>query len=89
MVDDTEPIRTGTLLQLPPLRYSRMSSASKAGSAKGSQGETKPDKKRGLGFSKTELHNLLDTMEAVLPICSVEWQTVEREHAALWPEEHM
>jgi hypothetical protein len=46
-----------------------MSSSGKALSAKasgkGKQGERKPDKKRGLGFSETELHNLLDIMNIV------------------------
>ena len=69
-----------------------MSSSGKTGDGKSSgkekNGQTKPDKKRELGFSEMELHNLLDIMKTVLPICTEEWQTIERKHAALWPEKN-
>ena len=45
-----------------------------------------PRKKRGMGFSQTELDSLLDVIEEILPIGMGEWDDVERQHHSMYPD---
>ena len=48
----------------------------------------KPTKGRGLAFTKSELENLADTVEEIVPIGHTEWDRVRDKHNEIFPDQN-
>ena len=47
-----------------------------------------PGFKRGTGFSQVEIDHMLEIVWEILPISTMEWDCVEKEHSMKWPVEN-